>query len=255
MINVFLFLLFKNQAFKKNCTLLAFSILLFFVQNYTANVGERYKLPVFNSIAGRISQNDEYVKWFKDNGMPLSEKLVKDFRGINVDDGNNRSIVYSKYNDSTYSQLFNWILKDGKATYQKFLLTHLSYFFLADQSAELKRRVFCSNLQGYTQEPRGFYTNPDTTFPYFNFVSTIIFLCILVGLVIKYKTNILAFPLILFVLFGLNAFISYNADALEVKRHLFITQIVLEFINIISILLIINVLINKRQKKLMTIRN
>lgn len=241
-INLLLFVLFKNQSLKKNCVFLIFSVVLFFSQNYTSSVGERYKLPVFNSIAGRIAQNDEYIKWFKNEGMPLSENMVKDFRGIDIDDETNRSLVYAKYSDASYKELFKWITKDGKASYQKFLATHLSYFFLKDQTTKQKDRIFCSNLFGYTLEPKGFHLNADGTFPYFSLSSTIIFLCILMVVIAKHKSEILFFPLLLFILFSVNALISYNADALEVKRHLFITQIILDFTNIISLFLIINFL-------------
>lgn len=239
-INLFFFIFYKNISIKKNFVIFIFSIALFCIQNSTSNLGERYKLPVFNSIVGRISQNNDYIQWFKKEGMPMTENITKDFRGISIDEHENRQKVYSKYNDSTYTKLFSWILRDGKVTYQKFLLTHWSYFFLFDQSEKQNKRIFCSNLSEYIQTPKGFYLNADKTFPYFTLSSTIFFLVIICFLLIKKREKILFFPILLFFLFTINALISYNADALEVKRHLFITQIVLEFINIISLILIID---------------
>ena len=239
-LNTLFFVLLKHNLIKGNLVFLVFSIFLFLIQNYTSSIGERYKLPVFNSIVGRVSQNDEYIKWFEDEGMPLSKNIIKDFRGIDIDDDNNRVKVYSKYKDSLYSQLSLWILKDGKAAYQKFLITHWSYFFLFDQTETQRNRIFCSKLLNYTKEPKGFYLQTDKTFPFFSLLSTALFLIIIFLLLIKTRDKILFFPILLFLLFGINALISYNADALEVERHLFITQIVLELINIISLILIIN---------------
>ncbi len=240
LINLLLVKFNGKNLLKQSAIFLLFSVSVFFIQNYTASRGERYKLPVFNSIAERVSKKDEYLLWFKNEGMPLADKLKADFKNINIDDEENRQIVYSKYDDSEYKPLFNWIVKDGKKVYQKFLLTHWSCFFLSDQDSEQKNRIFCSNLQGYTKKPEGFFLNADATFPYFSFLSCVIFITLALVLILLKRDVIFLFPISLAILFTANALISYNADALEVKRHLFITQIVLEFICLTSLFLILD---------------
>ena len=141
---------------------------MFFAQNYTSNVGERYKLPVFNSIAGRVSKNDAYLSWFKNEGMPQGDVLKKDFKDVMVDSDIGRPIIYKRYIDSTYTELFSWVTKDGKSTYQKFLLTHPSYFFLQDLSTEyIKENLFSHDLT-YYDKAAGFFTNAENVFPIFN---------------------------------------------------------------------------------------
>jgi hypothetical protein len=248
-INIILFLFFKNTALKKNIIFFVFSITLFLIQNYTSNIGERYKIPLFNSIAGRVSQNDSYIDWFKKEGMPMSENLVKDFRGINIDDGDKRLIAYSKYNDTSYVKLFNWILKDGKKKYQKFMISHLSYFFLKDQNKLQTDKIFSTTLSEYIPKPKNFYIKASGTFPYFSISAVFMFLGFLFLLFFYNKSKILLFPIIISLLFTINAFISFNADALEVIRHLFVTQIVLDFIGIISICILSDYLLSLYNSK------
>ncbi|MES2760633.1 MAG: hypothetical protein V4677_00435, partial [Bacteroidota bacterium] len=239
-INILILKLFNKNVLKQGVAFFVFSICLFLAQNYSSSRGERYKLPVFNSIAGRIAQNDSYLLWFENEGMPLIEKLKKDFRGILIDEKENRSIVYSKYNDPEYVLLNNWILKDGKKVYQKFILTHWSYFLLFDQTFDQSNRIFCSNLQDYTQKPKDFFLNADSTFPYFSLLPCILLIVLIALLMLVKRNMIFIFPVLVAILFTVNALISYNADALEVKRHLFVTQIVLEFISLLSLLLLLD---------------
>lgn len=239
-ITILIYLVIEKKLCKKNFLLAFFSIILFVFQNYTSTVGERYKLPLFNSIVGRVVQNEESVKWFKDEGMPLTENIVRDFKGVNIDEDANRELVYAKYSDTTYRKLFSWILKDGKSVYQKFLVTHWSYLFLLDQNEKQRGRIFCSNLFGYTQNPQGFSVYSDKTFPNFTITSLILLMIILCVFSFLNNSKIIYFPVLLVILFSVNSIISYNADALEVRRHLFITQIIIEFLNILSVILVLD---------------
>jgi uncharacterized membrane protein len=66
------------------------------------------------------------------------------------------------------------------------------------------------------------------------------------------KKIIYGFPVILFILFTANVFLSYNADTMEVVRHLFITQIVQQFIDIFMIAVLADLLyrIYKARKRI-----
>jgi len=228
------------HGFKKSIGLFVFSIALFFLQNYTSNVGERYRLPVFNSLAARVSKNDEYLAWFKKQGMPQGDVLKKDFKNADVDE-NDILVTYKRYEDGTYKELFEWIIKDGKSKYQQFLLTHPFYLFLQDiPSKEIEQNVFIYNISDYYQGSEGFFLNAEHVFPIFNKWVYLIIVLIAVFLFIKTKEILYVFPVIVFFLFIANALLSYDADGLEIKRHLFITRIVMEFISVLILLLLIN---------------
>ncbi len=229
----------------KNSILVLFSVILFFVQDYTANQGERYKLPLFNSIVGRVVKKSEYLDWFKSKGMPTPLKIVEDFKPIeNVDDDALRGVVYSKYFDSTYTPLFNWIVKDGKKTFQNFLLSHPSYLLMKDESPEKISRILCSPYFGYIRESTNFHKKVDLVFPCFSFLFAILVIGIVSFLFFKTGNRIYVLILVLSILTTANAILSYSADTLEVKRHLFITQILLNFICIVSLGLIVDYLVN-----------
>ena len=222
---------------KKSITYIIFALCLFFFQNFTANRGERHRLPVFNSLAGRIAQNDQYLSWFKDHGMPQGSQLKKDFKNTHVDiEG--RPLIYKRYLDSTYSRLFTWIIKDGKATYQKFLLTHPAYLFLSDIPNEvINKNIWAYNLEWYCPDASGFFVNAGHVFPLFNRWFYLLTASLLILFFQRTKNSISLFLLIVLFLFFMNALLSYNADSLEIKRHLFITRIAFEWVSLTSLFL------------------
>jgi hypothetical protein len=233
-LNVALF--FKKNRFKSALLLSGFAILLFFTQSYTAERGIRTRLPVFNSIAGRIVQSEKYLDWWVKKGMPQSGQLVKDFKGAKVDAGG-RPMIYARYIDSTYTELFIWINARGKSLYQQFVLTHPSYFFLAGEDKKDIERIFCYSSNDYFKKPQGFFANAHNVFPVFGLWSTLILVTISSFLWYKRRRIIYGFPLILFILVAANALLSYNADTMEVNRHLFITGIMAELISLLVIFL------------------
>lgn len=236
-LNLLVFVFIDKPKWKINAYFLIFSIGLFFFQNYTSSVGERYKLPVFNSIVGRVSQNHEYMDWFKHQGMPMTEKIEADFKGVDIDSDIGRPFIYQKYEDSTYLPLFNWVLHEGKSVYQKFMLTHWNYFFLKDQTDEQIQRIFAVNLHkvGYVPQPEEIFIDTVEFFPFFTIWNCLLITIITFILFWKTKKWIFIFPGILLFLFAFNSLISYNADALEVHRHLITSQIMIEFISCIGI--------------------
>lgn len=238
LLNFIVFKLTNRRAFKLSVFFLLFSITLFMVQNTTANRGERYKFPVFNSIVGRVSKNDSYMDWFKRHGMPMSGEVTRDFRGVDAASGAGRLTICERYYDGSYTPLFEWIRKDGKSVYRNFVISHPGYFFLNDQTKMQVQRLFCVDLHrfGYFQKPEGFFVNAANLFPLFNVWHGMILTALTIMLFFRQKNSICLLPAVLFILFTCNALLSYNADALEVERHLYITQIVLEFTCLISVL-------------------
>jgi hypothetical protein len=238
------------QKFKTSIVLFAFALCLYFVQGYTAERGERYRMSVFNTFAARIAQNDEYLEWFKNEGMPLGDLLKNDFRGLYLDSYPGKRVIYVKYVDGTYEKLFDWIVKEGKGKYQKFLLTHPAYLFLDDVDRQhFQDNVFSYNLLEYYQPPEGFCINAEHVFPLFNSYWYLLIICLSLYPFLKTKKIIYAFPAILFLLFFFNAMLSYNADGLEINRHLYITRIVLEFCCLITVALLVNYYLSLRNIK------
>lgn len=241
-------LFFNKKDLLKNGVVLFFCFLLFIIQGKTSEIGERHKVPVFNNIVGRVSKSDEYLKWFENHGMPLSSKIKKDFKYENVD--SSRTFIYSKYFDSEYLPLMNWSVKEGKSVYLLFMVTHPSYFFLSDQSSKQINRIFCFNFYQYFINDSKPNDYTQTTFPAWDLHTTIILVLLLFLFSFYFKNALYAIPLLIAFLFLINALILYNADTMEVERHLYITQIIIQLLNIISFSLLINIFINLFKRKL-----
>jgi hypothetical protein len=247
--NLALNLWLKTKRIKADAFFVLFSSVVFLFQSYTMKVGERNVIPIFNSIAVRITQNTEYLDWFEKEGMPTRNTLVKNFTGVLTETNKGVEAVYKAYGDSSFIKLFEWIKKDGKAAYQKFILTHPSYFFLQDQTKEEVDRLFAYNVYKYYPKPRGFFANADNFFPIFNNYISVLLLLICTYIYYRSKKVIYLTPFILGTITLINALIVYNADALEVKRHMINTVICRELLSIISVFFVINYFIELNKKR------
>jgi hypothetical protein len=227
----------KRKGLVLNISLFVFVVLLFTFQAYTIKRGERTVLPVFNSITGRISKNQEYVNWFKKQGMPCDTQLVKDFRELPFSDRASYAKIYAAYGDSAYKPLFNWIKKEGRSAYQKFILTHPSYFLLQDQTPAERDRILVYNIPYYYGRTHDFFANASNVFPLFPSVVTILLALGSAFLYFRNKKKIYFLPLLLVFLTLVHAMISYNADTMEVERHMIYTCICKELISIMTLAL------------------
>ena len=248
-ITVFDFFQNKSHIYKSGFTFL-FCIGLFFLQAKSSEIGQRHKLPVFNNIVGRVCKSNKYLEWFEKHGMPMAGQIKKDFSNKKVSSENDKHYLYSKYKDSTYLPLMNWSVKEGKSIYQLFLISHPSYFFLNDQNSQQIERLFCCNFFTYfknNSKPNDF---TQTTFPLWNLPTTLVLVIILFLFSIYLKNIFYSIPLLIAFVFFINALISYNADAMEVERHLYLTQIIIQLLNILSFSLLINISLNLFNKKL-----
>ena len=244
--NIFL----NKKDLSKNGVALFFCLLLFIIQGKTSEIGQRHKVPVFNNIVGRVSKSDDYLKWFENHGMPLASHIKKDFINQNVDSQKDRPFIYSKYRDSTYLPLMNWSAKEGKSVYLLFMVTHPSYFFLSDQNSKQINRIFCYNFYGYFFKEVNLNDLTQNTFPIWDLPTSIILALLLFLFSIYFKNALYAIPLLITFLFFVNALILYNADTMEVERHLYHTQIIIQLLNIISFSLLLNIFINLFKRKL-----
>ncbi|MFA5328693.1 MAG: hypothetical protein WC384_12950 [Prolixibacteraceae bacterium] len=214
--------------------LLLISCSIFVIQQKTAQIGKRYKLPIMNNIVFRILPNEDYLNWFSDHGMPSVDKLKEKYS--NIED---RKEIYSLYGDSTFSEFSDWAAKDGKTIYMKFLITHPSNLLLINEKKEDLKRIYASNI-GYTGSVKGFSWISQFIFPIFNIPITLLLNTLLIFLFIKEKRLIWIFPTVLLIIFTLNAILLYVADSMEVERHLFITNIIIQFIGILLISFILD---------------
>jgi len=202
------------------------SIIIFFTQQHSANIGQRYRLPILNNIVFKILPNNNYLLWFKEEGMPCADDLKKEYSNLN-----NYKEIYPLYNDTNYTELFNWVIKDGKTVYMKFLLTHPYKSFLFTEKSSNLKKIFAYNF-GYIGPISGLAKLSHFIFPLFNIIFVLILFIIFIYLSGKEKSRLWLFPSIIIIVFTVNALILYNADALEVERHLFITNIMIQFMGI-----------------------
>lgn len=242
-------LLWNKPIVKQSLILFTFSIALFSIQNYAVSKGNRHRLAVLNNIVLNILPNEEYLKWFADQGMPSIDQLKRNYSNLKMEDKK----IYSLYDDKSYESLYKWIDEKGKAAYMKFLISHPAHTFLFEEDQRKLKRIFAYNLLEYTGKARGRSWAEYTLFPIFNLISVCVLAVILIILFIKKKDFILLFPIILMIMFTFNILIIYNAEAMEVERHLIITQIALQLIGIISSVLILDS--DELNKKINLIRN
>ena len=226
--------------------LTVFSIGVFLVQSHTAKVGERYKIPVYNTLVTRIVKNPEYAAWFKGKGMPLTDSLRLHLSDVDPENRETISKMYESYNNPAYQPLYRWIVEKGKTVYMQFMITHPSYFFLKDQTAEETARIFDTANHDYYLEAKGYYMEIDKVFPFFslNFLVYTTLSLLVLFVAVKPHHGWSLFPTFLVILFVANVFLSYNADTFEVKRHLFITQVMIQLLSVLSIAILVDVVLS-----------
>ena len=212
---------------------LIISFSIFIIQQKSAQTGQRYRLPVINNIVVRILPNDEYLHWFSNKGMPCAEELKEKYSNLNFK-LNHWEKIYPLYNDSTFSEFSDWVVKEGKSIYTKFLLSHPSNLLLLKEKPEDLKRIFAYNV-GYTGPVKGYSWGSQFIFPLFNTITILLLNGFLIFLVIKEKRLVWIFPTVVIIIFTFNAILLYISDAIEVERHLFITNIIIQFIGILLV--------------------
>jgi len=217
-------------------TLLAFGLIItvFFIQQRSAYIGHRYQLPVMHNIVMKILPNDEYTEWFVARGMPCVDSLKTNFSNCT----NENQKIYKLYRNPKYREFLDWVNQEGRGTYTRFLISHPARLFLINEPIKLRKEIFAHDLL-YPGRPLGPGLWIKGLFPLFGgwFVVGLGLLCSL--LFWKSKDMRFLLPPLLILLTTGNALLLYNADAMEVSRHLFITRILIELIGFISISLVL----------------
>lgn len=223
-----------KQEIIKTVSLFLYAILIFFVQQKTAEIGERYRLPLINNIIFRVVPNDTYLAWFKDEGMPQGNELRSRYEKFE-----HWKDIYPLYEDPKLSAFSNWVSDQGRFIYQKFLFFHPENLcFLTSNKTETDK-IFAYEL-GYAGYEGDHQLLADRNFPLFNVWSLIIMNVIILMLFFREKRLIYLLPIFLSIVFSLNAVILFLADFLEKERHLFITNIMIQVIGGLLIILILD---------------
>lgn len=238
----------KDQRLKTYFLILStYSVLVFVIQSHTATVGERYKIPVYNTLVTRIVKNPEYAQWFKEKGMPLADSLLLNLHAVDPENRETIGKMYDSYTNPRYEPVCKWIMAEGKSAYMQFMVTHPSYFFLMDQTTAQTDRIFDTANHDYYLKATGYFAEIDLVFPYFSLklLLSVNVLLLLLFFVWKPRNYWSLFPAFLMLLFLANVYLSYNADTFEVKRHLFITQVMIQLLSILSIAALADVILCK----------
>jgi hypothetical protein len=231
----------EKSFIKKYLPILGLCLALFFVQQQTADLGMRHKLPVMNNIVYRILPHYEYTKWFTDRGMPQADMLKENYHEVN-----DLKMIYPLYKDERFEAFQNWAATKGRSQYTLFMITHPSYFkniFLNENPIELQQLfqyefTFIASAIGYS-------VYADKVFPFFS--KSMLISMFIISLLMFFKTRKFEFHLIhtLFISTLIMSVLLYMADALEIDRHCYMTQIVMQMAGVLWLVLILDQLYNK----------
>jgi hypothetical protein len=242
-IMVLLFSLFNARHLVPSAVaLLLIGLVVFTVSNKGATIGQRRSLPLINTIILRVIPNDEYTRWFVTRGLPLAERLQAEFRNTAWLEGRSKinpvavEKIYHIYADRDYKRLFNWCDSKGERTYVWFLLTHPSFAFLFKESPAQLRRILTYDV-GFAPNPRGYSAFAQHIFPVFSLSTLLVLLITSFVLYRRLKREVFLVPISLAVVFCFNTFLLYNADALEVERHLLTTVVMIQLLSIVALAL------------------
>ena len=229
----------ERPLLKGSLFLLLLSVAIFFIQGKSAEVGQRTKLPVINNILLRIMPETRHYAWFIARGMPDAALLRHEYTGVDLSIEAGRWKVYNLYTDHRFRKFHDWAAGDGRKLYIRFLITHPAYTMLITEPESKLERILDFNLK-YTAFVNGYSLFAEDYFPFFSPMSFLVFSLILAWLFVRTKKTRLLMPLIFGLLFLFNVFLIYNADTMEVARHLFITRIMVELLSILAVGLLVD---------------
>lgn len=228
----------EKSVIKKYLPILGFCLALFFVQQQTADLGMRHQLPVMNNIVYRILPNPEYTKWFTDHGMPQADQL-KD----NYHDFKDLKMIYPLYKDERFKEFHEWAATEGRSKYMLFMLSHPSYLLLWNEDASSVQQMFQYEFD-FIASAIGYSIYAEHVFPFFGFIVLVVMF--IISFLIFLKTRKFEFHLIntLFISTLIMSVLLYLADALEIDRHCYMTQIVMQMSGILWLVLFTDRLIS-----------
>ena len=234
-----------TKQYKRVIIISASFILIFLGSNFLATTSLRWYPSLLNVIGIRVLPNPQYVEYFAQRGMPLSESLI------------DRSGKFHHYN---YEELDNnpelrefssWVKKNGRNEYLRFL-----WFYKADATQNIfidKDHLLSPDLYYYTAT--GFRTiinDPridELLYP--NRYSLVLFLignmmATSFGVWALYERKLIWFlPILLILLTYPQIILVWNADTYEIGRHSIHHNIQLRLGVILTILFALDFVIDK----------
>jgi hypothetical protein len=231
--------LWNKPLLRGSVIMLLLSLTIYFIQGKSSEIGQRTKLPVINNIILRILPEPEYYNWFVIKGLPTAGLIKQQFSGIDISKEHDLWKIWGLYTDPAYLDFQKWAADHGKGLYSRFLITHPLYSLLLKEPESKLKRIFVCNLN-YVTPVNGYSQFAEKWFPFFSPLSLLIFSLLLVWLFMKTRKTYLLLPLVFGLLFLFNVFLIYNADTMEVERHLFITMIMVQLLSIWSVSLLID---------------
>ena len=214
------------------------------LQERSAEIGQRAKIPVVNNIVLRILPVPEHFNWFVTRGMPMASQLKQKFTGLDIIKKPDVDELYSLYSDKTFKPFLDWSAEKGQSTYTRFLFTHPSYTFFLDEPHNKLKRIFSYNLH-YVSAVNGYCMGAEKVFPFFSPLMPVILSLLLILIFIFDRKVMTILPVIFVIVFIINIFLTYNADSMEVPRHMFITLIMVQFLSLWAVALLIDRSIQK----------
>jgi hypothetical protein len=209
--------------------MLVFSGVLFVTQQHTAKVGQRYRLPVMNNIVLRVLSSPNDIAWFVQQGMP-DAALLKEKYSVPADDPKQ---IYPLYVDPEFARFSAWVAQQGNRVYSRFLLSHPTYLFLLRENRAGIRRMLAFDF-GYIGSAEGVSASLEELFP-IRPGYVLLVLSLFIYVCIREKSNRWLFPVIILIVFTINAWLLYIADSMEVERHEYITITMVQFLGLMSL--------------------
>ena len=192
---------------------------VFALSDFSAEQGNRWLFPFYNSVAQRILPIPKYVAYFSDRGMPVSPALMeRTGKWASSDD-------WAFYGDPRLWEFRDWTANRGKMTYIKFLMSHPIYLITAPaldfQNNFLVEVGYVVNLHFKSAivplPPR--LSAIVLYLLLFSYGVTALLAFILYWRRSLHESPYLAVPLVMVLLSVPHAWLAYHGDAMEVVRH------------------------------------
>lgn len=229
----------EKSFIKKYLPILGLCLALFFIQQQTADLGMRHQLPVMNNIVYRILPNAEYTKWFVDRGMPQSALIKEHYNATN-----DMKMIYPLYTDERFKEFHEWAATEGRGKYMLFMLSHPSYLLLRNEDASSMQQMFQYEFH-FISSAKGYSIYADYIFPFFGKNKLMVLFFISILLFVKTRNFALHLIHVLLISTLIISVLLYLADALEIDRHCYMTQIMMQMSGVLWLVLILDQLYSK----------
>lgn len=207
-------------------------------QGISAHLGKRHVFPLLNVLFQRVLTDEQRLEWFESHGMPCDDSIMA-FRGLWAS-----SHDFVLYEHPKYAAFLDWVERDGKLVYGKYLLTHPGY------TLTLKRTVSgtwygTDSYESTNSPPRSIpLTVAGWVYCAGKWNLYALGVLALVGLVLffKHKLNTMfVLPALLHFWLYTNLLFVFHADAMEVERHSLMIPIAVHVVMLFTVFLLVDV--------------